>query len=128
MKLGTQTGSLYNHIMANNSTKDIVIGETGATLLSWSDRHAATVVDLFKKGKFEYITVQTDTATRVDKLGMSDAQDYEYERNPHGAKYTFRITEDGFQAVYTNPDTGRFVKCSGGLAVGYRAEYYDFTF
>jgi len=128
MKLGTQTGSLFNHIMSNNTIKEIVPGVTGATLLSWSDRHAATVIETFKKGKYDYIVVQQDIATRVDNLGMSDAQSYTYERNPEGPTYTFRITEKGFQGVYANPETGRFLKCGGGLTVGQRAEYYDFSF
>ena len=130
MKLGTQTGSLFNHLMANDSVKEIVPGETGATLLSWSDRRAATVVEVFTKGSYDYLVVQQDTATRVDKNGMSDAQTYEYTRNPEGSTYTFRIGKKGvFEQVYVNSETGRYVKARvGGLAVGYRNEYYDFSF
>lgn len=121
MKLGTQTGSLVNHFLANASStnlKDIVIGETGATLLSWSDRHAATVVDIFTKGKFEYITVQEDIATRTDNLGMSDAQSYEYTRDDNGSKQTFRVTDNGFIKVYVDSETGRYKKTNGGLMIG----------
>lgn len=129
MKLGTQTGSLFNHIMANCSIKDIIPGETGATLLSWSDRHAATVVDVFTKGKFNYVTVQEDNAKRVDNNGMSDAQDYEYTANPDGAKRIFRITDKGFVQVYVDNETGRFKKYgSGGLMIGRRDHFYDFSF
>lgn len=129
MKLGTQTGSLFNHLFANNTVTEIVPGETGATLLGWTDRHAATVVEVFKKGKFDYIVVQADIATRVDNLGMTDCQSYEYTRNPEGYKTTFRVTEKGFVKVYQDVDTGRFKKISaGGLMIGAREEYFDFSF
>ena len=128
MKLGTQTGSLINHIMANTSVKDIVLGETGATLLSWTDRHAATVVDLFTKGKFNYVVVQHDDAKRTDNLGMSDSQTYEYNRNVHAAKETFRITDKGFVKVYKDSETGRFRTTCGGLMIGVRDEHYDYSF
>lgn len=128
MKLGTQTGSLVNNFMSNTSIKDIQIGETGATLLSWSDRHAATVVDIFTKGKFEYVTVQEDIATRTDNLGMSDAQSYEYTRDENGSKQTFRITDKGFIKAYVDSETGRYKKTNGGLMIGHRDHHYDYSF
>lgn len=129
MKLGTQTGSLFNHIMANGSVKDIVIGETGATLLSWSDRHAATVINMFKRGKFDYIVVQEDNAVRTDDNGFSESQTYEYSRNENGSTYMFRITDAGFVSVYEDRDTGRIKKgCGQGLMIGRREKYYDFSF
>ena len=130
MKLGTQTGSLINHMMANTSVKDITLGETGATLLSWSDRHPATVVDLFTKGKFEYLVVQEDIAKRVDTNGISESQTYEYSKNPDGCLRTFRITDQGFEAVYMDTETNRWKKYRGsiGLMVGKREEYYDYSF
>jgi hypothetical protein len=129
MKLGTQTGSLFNHLMANSSVKEIVVGETGATLLSWSDRHPATVVEVFKKGKFDYIVVQQDEAKRVDDNGMSDCQTYEYTRNPEGPTSTFRVTEKGFEQVYKDSETGRYKKAGvGGLCIGRREKFYDFSF
>lgn len=130
MKLGTQTGSLFNHIMANNSIKEIVPGETGATLLSWSDRAAATVIEVFTKGSFDYVTVQRDIAKRVDNNGMSDCQTYEYTRDPEGSTSTFRIGKSGkFEQVALNEETGRYKKLNyGGLMIGDRREYYDFSF
>lgn len=129
MKLGTQTGSLINHIIANTSVKEIIPGETGATLLSWSDRHAATVTALFTKGKFQYVTVQEDIAKRIDANGMSDVQTYEYTRNPEGCERTFRITDNGFVQVYVDKETGRYKKSgTGGLMIGVRDEHYDYSF
>lgn len=40
MKLGSETGSLVNHLMSTSSNDEPNIG-TPATLLSWSDRAAA---------------------------------------------------------------------------------------
>jgi len=129
MKLGTQTGSLFNHIMSNGTIKDIVPGETGATYLSWTDRYAATVKEVFKKGKYDYIVIQQDIATRVDDGGMTDSQSYEYTSNPEGRTWLFRVTDKGFEQVYKDSQTGRFKKMNvGGLVVGKRREYYDFSF
>jgi len=128
MKLGTQTGSLFNHIMANGTINNIVPGETGATLLMWTDRHAATVVEVFKKGKFDYIVIQMDEAKRVDNNGLSDNQSYEYVRNPAGRKEIFKVTDKGFKNVRINGN-GRYVQTGVyGLMVGVRREYHDFSF
>lgn len=128
MKLGTQTGSLVNHLMSNCSVKDIIPGVTGATTLSWTDRNACTVIALFKRGKYDYITVQEDKATRTDNLGMSDSQSYEYSRDEYGTKSTFRITDKGFVRVYIDHDSLRYKKTNGGLMIGRRDHHYDYSF
>lgn len=129
MKLGSQTGSLFNHIMANTSVKDIIPGETGATVLSWTDRHAATVTALFTKGKYQYVVVQEDNAKRIDSNGISDSQVYQYSRNTDGCERTYRITDKGFVQVYIDKETGRYKKSgTGGLMIGVRDEHYDFSF
>jgi hypothetical protein len=48
MKLGSETGSLVNHLMSSRSNTEPNIG-TPATLLSWTDRSAATVTKVFEK-------------------------------------------------------------------------------
>lgn len=127
MKLGTETGSLVNHVASREVAKLPEVGD-GATLLGWSDRYPATVIEVFKKGKFDYIVVQEDSATRIDDNGMSEVQDYEYTRNPNGRKETFRVVEDRFERVY-RAESGRFKKESGyGLWVGRRESYHDFSF
>lgn len=129
MKLGTQTASLVNHLMAGSfGTTDIKIGETGATILSWTDRHPCTVIEKFKVGKFWYIEVQQDRAVRIDENGMSDSQKWEYSRDTTGIINTFRITENGYQHVRKN-ENGRYVKATGyGLSVGRREKFHDFSF
>ena len=128
MKLGTSTGSLTNHLNANCSIPldNIVVGETGATLLFWTDRNAATVVDMFQQGKYTYLVIQEDHAKLV---GEYLSQDYQYSRNPEGRLSTWKVTDKGFKQVRKNLETGRWVKHpGGGLMVGRREHYYDYSF
>ena len=127
MKLGKHTGSLVNHIYSRSKSPVPEIG-MGATLLSWSDRHPATIIDIFTKGKFTYIKVQDDDAKRIDTNGISESQDYEYTRNPDGAIRFFRFKNDVWESVYIDPDTNRFKKGVGSVMLGMRQEYYDFSF
>lgn len=89
----------------------------GATVCGWSDRHAATVIGVSASGY--KITVQRDKAVRTDANGMSEAQNYSYERDPNGAIQTFYRNSDG---RYANRTKG------GRLVLGQRNEYYDYGF
>lgn len=117
MKLGSETGSLVNHVMADNRTvAELVKPGDGATLLLWSDRHAYTVVEVLP-GK---VGACRDRAIRNDDHGMSDSQEYRYERNPDSGVEWFKLHKDG-----------RYH--SGGikgpvLIIGYRDHYFDFSF
>jgi hypothetical protein len=129
MKLGSQTGSVINHLYSR-----MVIGQSeiqvgmGATLLSWTDRHAGTITEVLKEGK--YIVVRCDIAKRTDENGMSECQKYEYTTNPEGDSYTFTQKKDGrWIHVYLNPSTGRYNQSgSYGLRIGARETYYDYSF
>lgn len=68
-------GGFFNQLMSHNSSVPVV-GE-GATLLFYSDRHAYEVIEVDEKKKMAVI--QRYHPTRLDKLGMSDSQDYEYK-------------------------------------------------
>lgn len=131
MKLGTETGSLVNHIysVATKGQPEPTVG-MGATILGWTDRNAVTITDVFTAGKRTYITAQQDHAKRIDTNGMSESQDYEYTPNPNGALYNFRQnpTNGRWEEVYKNPETGRWIKSGRGLRIGDRDEYYDFSF
>ncbi|MFW6311272.1 MAG: hypothetical protein ACOC1K_03450 [Nanoarchaeota archaeon] len=74
MKLGTQTGSMINHLMSNNDTKPEV--GKGCTLLHWTDREAWEVIEVRKNDK--EVVIQKYNPKRIDNNGMSDAQEYEY--------------------------------------------------
>ena len=75
MKLGKQTGSFFNWMMSKN--KSVPVVGAGATILLWSDRHAYEVIEVNEKEKS--CVIQRYAPTRLDKLGMSDSQDYEYK-------------------------------------------------
>lgn len=113
-----QTGSLVNLVAGRSGnahgTVEPVVG-MGATQLGWTDRHPYTVVEILGPKR---IRVQADTATRTDKNGMSESQDYTYAPNPDGATYILKLLKRGWQAQ------------AGGnvFALGYRQEYYDYSF
>ena len=109
-------------------TKITIKGETykvgdGATIVMYSDRHACTIIDIAKNGST--ITVQQDKATRIDHNGMSDCQEYEYERDLNGEITIFKRTRK-YKDCYT--DNGRVNDYGCLLGLGYRREYYDFSF
>jgi len=89
----------------------------GVTMCFFSDRHACTVI----KRTAKTVTVQRDKATRSDGNGMSDAQSYEYERDPGGATYVFSLRKNGTWRQRGDSDRGT------RLVAG-RREYYDFSF
>lgn len=125
MKLGTETGSLVNHIYSTFACENIQIGDP-ATLTGWTDRHAGTVSNLFTKGKYGYVSIQKDVAKIVGGTGFGD-EVYEYSRNPNAYEDTFRIVAGQLKPVYQN-ENGRWVKGSGGAFVGRRESYRDPSF
>jgi len=134
MKLGTETGSLYNYIYSR-----AVIGEPkiylglGATILGWTDRYPCTIVEIATKrnGSLDYIVVQEDDAKRIDKNGMSEDQTYEYTRNEDGRTHYYRKDKKGiWRSCIRKGQTGRIVytRDNRGLTIGERDKYYDFSF
>jgi hypothetical protein len=72
--------------------------------------------------------VQEDNAKRIDKNGISESQSYEYTPNPNGPIRFFRMKNNMWESVYIDADTNRFKKGVGGIVLGHREEYYDFSF
>jgi len=125
LKLGTQTGSLINHVLSTESCIPEV--GMGATLLGWTDRSPATVI-AWNPNKKE-VTVQEDNYTRQDMNGMSECQDYSYTTNIKGQVKIFRWTDKGWRQIMLNSETHRWVYVDGeGLYIGQRERYYDFSF
>jgi hypothetical protein len=114
MKAGRDTGSLINHMMSYGSGVKPEVG-MGATILCWTDRHAGTIVKVTPS----QVHVQHDKATRVDKNGMSEAQEYRYEADPNGSVEVFR---------WSKKKNGYRNAAGNGLLVGRREGYYDFSF
>jgi len=85
-----------------------------ATVRYISDRHAATVIAVSPTGS--KVTVREDKATRTDDNGTSDTQSYTYERNPDGKVHVFHLRK------------GRYATDGKILAIGYRSEFYDYSF
>jgi hypothetical protein len=127
MKLGTQTGSLINHVATEANQPEPKVGD-GATLCYWSDRHAGTVIAWDGKT----VTVQQDKANRVNKGVMTDSQQYTYEADPTGGKHQFQIhpKKGRWVPVYPSPKTGKLLKCKSGtgLWLGVRDEHFDYSF
>jgi len=86
----------------------------GATLLMWTDTHAYTITRVSDSGKTFWM--KRDLAERADKNGMSDSQDYKYTPQPDAPEECVRMTKRGWMC------RGQFVR------VGYRDEYYDYSF
>jgi len=126
MKVGIETNSLVNHLYSRmtNGQPEPTAG-MGATILKWSDRTAATVI----AWDGNVLTIQEDDAKRVDKNGMSDCQDYEYTPNPHGSTHTFRRNKaGGWKPCWRDSETRRWRMGEGGLIVGLRQQYHDYSF
>lgn len=69
-----------------------VIG-MGATINHYTDRSPATIIDITPSGKIIYL--REDKATRIDKNGMSESQEYLYEPDPEGKIYNATLRKDG---------------------------------
>ena len=123
MKLGTETGSFFNYLMGNSMSIPEV--GKGATVLHWTDRSAYFVNEVSADGK--EVVIERAKAVRTDNLGMSDCQDYKYERNPQAQPETIRFTYGKWRRVYINRD-GKKETSPINIIFGTMREYYDFSF
>jgi hypothetical protein len=118
----TQFGSLINALSAGPSSIEPEIG-MGVTFLQWSDRSPGTIlyIERFKTGakagQVKMLLIQTDTATRIDTNGQSDAQSYDITPNPNGNIIRAKWTTKGFRTA-----SGTAVR------IGSRDMYYDYSF
>lgn len=114
LKLGTETGSLINHVLSVNNGETPVVG-MGVTVLCWSDRYPGTVIEV-KTPKL--IVVQMDKAERTDENGQSETQTWDIQRDENGETVMFKKLKKGWKGV----------KSGYGLSLGVRERYYDFSF
>jgi hypothetical protein len=127
MNAGTQTGSLVNHLYSRMTVgaPEPTVG-MGVTMLSWTDRDAGTIVEVNNKKR--YIAVTEDSKTRIDNNGISESQEYEYTTVMDGYRNYYRKDRKGqWRRCYFN-NNGRLVFGTGGLIIGRRESYYDFSF
>ncbi len=115
-----QHGSLQN-MLAAPVGDTLNIGD-GATIISWTDRTACTVIDVLvtAKGAIKGYVLQADIARRTDGYGMSDAQSYAYERDPEGTTYEARVVRQG--RAKGN------VKVGDRKVIAGRHHYHDYSF
>lgn len=109
LQLGTETGSLINHLYSR-ATRGQPAPEVGmgATVLSWTDRRAATVVSVepTKQGGW-IVGVQEDRAKVISGSTHDGSAVYEYTRDPEGWVFHWRFEEGkGWRGVNQN-DRGR---------------------
>ena len=88
----------------------------GATLLSWTDRHPATVTEVFKKGKYNYFTVREDRWERSLWRHRAGRESVEFTNSfpseeGEGREATYRIKESGYERCLSLTQTPkRFFK------------------
>lgn len=113
-------GSMDNHICEGiGNGLELRVG-MGITVLSYTDRHPATIISVSKSGKS--FKAQQDKAHRIDSNGMSDSQEYEYERDEHGRIFDFRRAKNGRFYAEGGQRNGY------GCIIGHREKYFDFSF
>ena len=133
MNLGTQTNNLVNNMysrMVNGSPVPKV--GMGATTLSWTDRHAATVTKVTefasKKWAFE-ISVVHDNVTVISGSVHDGSAEFATTPNPAGYADLYRMDKAGkWVHGFINRETGKFKKSSGGLILGIRDHHIDPSF
>jgi hypothetical protein len=111
-------GSLINSVMSGMKSSKPEVG-MGATVLHWSDRSPATVIEVRSP---KCIVIQEDHAKRTDKNGQSESQTYEYSRNPEGRTWVVKQGKDGTWRGEGGKKNGNVVM------LGDRVKYHDPTF
>jgi len=111
-------GSLQNRLMEISGSKAPAIGN-GATIVMFTDRHAATIVEATAKT----VVVQQDSVARADSNGMSEDQRYTFTPNPNAVRVAYSLRNTG-QWIRVGEST------KGGqvLLIGHRDEYHDYSF
>lgn len=128
MKLGTETGSLMNHVMAGAATPIPAVG-MGCTILNWTDRDAATISAVETYRGMTMVKVREDHAKRTDTNGMSESQTYEYTPNPMGREQAFILKNGRWREMaWTGKRWNQTQGSSRGLLIGSRNHYHDFSF
>lgn len=118
-------GSLTNRIMETIPPAVPEVG-MGGTIVMWSDRYPVTIIGILRATRQSnptVIRVQGDKATRLDKNGMSETQEWSFERDEKGD-----ITEFSKRRNGTWVKVGDSMKSGTILRVGKRDRYYDFSF
>lgn len=124
MRLGSETGSLVNHVMTESRQPKPEVGMP-ATICGWSDRYPATVA--LVQGPFVAVRACDYRGEPGHDNAYTESQRYIYEENPNGSISWFKLEADGHYTPHRlNVETGRFIKQKGGgLILGRREAYRD---
>ena len=111
-------GNLINRVMDATKQPTPEVG-MGATETYYSDRQAGTIVRIVSPKAVEWVE---DKATRTDKNGISESQDYTYEFGT-GPATTFTLRKNGRWVR-----KGQGLRSGNGLIIGIRDQYEDPSF
>ena len=118
-------GNLMNRIDESRKPETPKVG-MGATILMYSDRHPATIVQVtfggLGTGPTE-VCIQEDKAIRTDGNTMSESQSYLYEPNAEAKRRYFTRRKNGRWI-----EKGASQKNGTVLMIGYRDKYHDYGF
>ena len=104
----------YERLLLRIYRYNIKVGD-GATVCYYTDREAGTIIKRTKNT----ITIQRDKAFRTDNNGMSDCQEYRYERDENGLIEVYHWSNK--YGCFRNSKNKLFV-------INGRHKYYDYSF
>ncbi len=119
LRAGTQTGSLINHLMSGSAMPEPEVG-MGVTILCWTDRKPATIVEVIKTkaGKVKAIAIQADNYESISGSVFEETVEYKYAPNPDAVKEIYTLRGNGAWAKPGSPARNH-------LLIGQREKYYD---
>jgi hypothetical protein len=109
-------GSLVNAMGNQTRSLQPEVG-MGVTQLGYSDRHPYTVTAILSPNR---IQVKPDKATRIDKNGCCDSQEYTYELDNTSPAITLFLNKFNRWKRVGDAQGSTYL-------IGRREEYYDFT-
>lgn len=104
----------YERLLLRIKRYNVQVGD-GVTICYYTDREAGTII---KKTK-NTITYQQDRAIRIDNNGMSDCQEYRYERDSNGKIEVYHWSNK--YGCFRNSKNHLYV-------INGRHEYFDYSF
>ena len=104
----------YERLLLRIKRYNVQVGD-GVTICYYTDREAGTIIKRTKNT----ITYQQDKAIRTDNNGMSDCQEYRYERDPNGKIEVYHWSHK--YGCFRNSKNHLYV-------INGRHEYFDYSF
>ena len=104
----------YERLLLRIKRYNVNVGD-GVTICYYTDREAGTIIKRTKNT----ITYQQDKAIRIDNNGMSDCQEYRYERDPNGKIEVYHWSNK--YGCFRNSQNHLYV-------INGRHEYFDYSF